>query len=166
MANTTDSFNYVLESLRTHLASNVTDPVSFRDSNRPFILIGPTLRNPQFPYIHIIHSGNSSEEVALGAVINGGAGATFAFMELPEVTIQIFTREEVIANSMSNDKLLHNLASQVKDALLKKSNKQALEGSYDIKQVTLINTTNVIGPDEDGVLQLPLIFDLEFLQKY
>jgi hypothetical protein len=87
---------------------------------------------------------------------------TFSF----PVQVQVFTTEEKILGSMSNDELLRNLGSQVMNALLKRASKNTLVGSYDIMQVSLVGGNTVLGPTDEGELQLPLLFEMEFLNKY
>jgi len=163
MVTTTDPLNFVLESVRRQLEIEVTDPISNRNSNSVFISIGETKFTRDWPVITIRSLGPDSEEVSLGQEINS---SDQAFNLIFPVQVQIFTSQDRILSSMSNDELLRNLGSQVLTGMLTRTNKQTMDGSYDIKQVSLIGGNTVLEDDNTGEFQLPIVFDVEFMYRF
>lgn len=170
MTVTLDPHNFILESLRTHLVNNMTDPLGVsRDSNKPFITIGPSIQQPQYPYINIKMGGQApSFDAGLGEVLD----STHKAKELaPSVKVMIFTNAEeapvtISSAGYSRHKLLYYLASQVQRYVTQLSGKQTLEGTYDIKNIELNSEDEVIGPDDDGEMFIAQFYDAEFLWRH
>jgi len=167
MVTTTDPFNFVLESLRRQLEIEVSDPRSNRRSNSQFVQIGPNLRNPQYPFLLVTGLTPDSGDAALGQSINASDSASELVFP---IQIQVFASNKKLMNlsgNRSGAELIRNLGSQVTTALIKVSNKKVMDGSYDIKQVSVLGGNSILGPDpRSGEMQLPVIADVEFLYRY
>ena len=140
---TTDPLNYVLESLRTHLASNVTDPASaIRPSAFPWIQIDSGSQRYDHAYPLIILKdigGTTTVPMSGGDVLNSTQQAKYISYPIQALAI---TPEGQIFGAKSNGELLRNLSSQVVNALVKKSQKATLLGSYAVSYTHLTLPTN------------------------
>lgn len=162
---TTDPINYVLESLRTHLNSNVTDPRASRGSDSKFVIIGLTKRTPEYPIVSLSNINIVSQETATGQRLNS---TQKAIKIITNIQVMPITKEDEIHTVKSNDELIRNLGSQVITALTQEDKKNALKGSYDIIDVNLGGGGNIAGPDDnpEREVRMPLLFSVEFLYKW
>ena len=162
---TTDPMNYLLESLRTYLLSKVTDPRANRDSNSHFVVIGVTKRKPQYPVININHISITSQETSAGQILNS---TQKAIKIIANIQIMPITKEDEIHSAKSNDELIRNLGSQISSSLLQVDNKNAIKGTYDIIDATLVGGGSIAGPDDNPnrEIRMPLLFNIEFLYKW
>lgn len=159
---TTDPENYVLESMRTFIAAKVTDPVSNRNSAKPFVFIG-NMERAQYPCIQITDGGDTEqEEVAAGRALDATYNGVF---HNRIIRVMFATSEGEVVGGKSNEQLLRNLSSQLLTAVAK--NESDLR-AYDIMSATPVGGGQVLGPDAStqDELRQPFLFAVQFLYKY
>jgi hypothetical protein len=163
---TADPYNYILDSLKTHLTNNVTDPRTGRNANCPLVIIGELDKNTQVQYPVIkLSSDNASSVLASN---NGEINSTQSALTIQNtIMIDIITDRNVKYDSKWRGELCRNLASQVLNALSKKSQMQTLKSSYDIQHVSQITGfPNPIFMPETSEFHCPGVFNFEFLYIY
>lgn len=162
---TTDPLNYILESIQTHLTSNVTDPRTSRDSSSNFVMIGNLLRDKyvQHPYILLSPDSIQTKYASTDSQINSTQSAETMSTQ---ITMNVITDRDGVYSTNSRSKLCRNIGSQIKDALTKKSQKQTLKSSYDIIDVNHIGGGATPFLNQDSEWQMPIVFNVEFLYKY
>jgi len=163
MATTLDPFNFIIESTRAHLRTNLTDPLgTSRDStNTPFVTAGKSLLGVQYPYIHITLAGTGpSEDAALGQNIGSGSAKMFT----ADVKIEVITGEDINAGSLSNEKLVNNLSSSVLIQMVQLTGLIALDSSFDFKNVELDSSDEILLADKE--YKKVHFYTVDFLWRY